>query len=543
MGQASRMTGALAVCVALLLAAALALPAAGAAAPVPLAQFGSSGAGAGQLKSPRAVAVDGSGNVYVGDFTNYRIDVFSPSGAFLRAFGRNVIPANAETGFEVCTTATTCQAGEQSGFVGGLNNPRGLAFDGAGNLYVADSFNNRISVFNVSGTPSFVRAFGRNVINGGATNVFEVCTTVTGCKAGDAGGNVPGQLDEPGAVTLDASGNVYVADSANDRISVFSAAGPSFTRSFGWDVTPPDDMSGFETCTTGTGCISADLGGGAGQLHDPEDLAIDGSGNLYVADAFNNRISVFGSPATAPSFLRAFGGDVVPGPPAGFEVCTTTCQVGSPSSGAGELNIPLGLARDGSGNLYVGDESNHRISVFNGTPSFVRAFGFGVDTGAGAFQVCTTASGCQIGTGGAAAGQLNFPEGVALDCRGAVWVADTFNNRVQRFGEPGTPLPPCTMGQPTPPAAKCGGKKATIVGTAGKDVRSGTAKADVIALLGGNDTARGLAGNDILCGGAGRDKLIGGGGRDRLVGGGGRDVCKGGPKRDRAASCEVRRTI
>ena len=95
---------------------------------------------------------------------------------------------------------------------------------------------------------------------------------------------------------------------------------------------------------------------------------------------------------------------------------------------------------------------------------------------------------------------------------------------------------------PPAPAAKCAGRSATKVGTAGRDVISGTPGADVIAGLGGNDIIRGRGGRDLLCGGAGgdtlrggagKDRLLGQAGRDKLFGGGGRDVLKGGPGRDR----------
>jgi Ca2+-binding RTX toxin-like protein len=84
-----------------------------------------------------------------------------------------------------------------------------------------------------------------------------------------------------------------------------------------------------------------------------------------------------------------------------------------------------------------------------------------------------------------------------------------------------------------PGASKCGGRKATIVGSNAKDRLKGTRKRDVIAALAGNDTVRGLRGNDIICGGKGRDRLFGGPGRDKLVGGPGRDKLVGGPGRDK----------
>ena len=84
----------------------------------------------------------------------------------------------------------------------------------------------------------------------------------------------------------------------------------------------------------------------------------------------------------------------------------------------------------------------------------------------------------------------------------------------------------------SPASAKCAGKQATMVGTAGRDAIKGTKKRDVIAGLGGNDVIRGLGGNDTICGGSGKDKLVGGAGKDKLLGGRGRDKLKGGKGKD-----------
>lgn len=95
-----------------------------------------------------------------------------------------------------------------------------------------------------------------------------------------------------------------------------------------------------------------------------------------------------------------------------------------------------------------------------------------------------------------------------------------------------TPTGCSTPPPPDPPVVRCGGQKATKVGTPGRDVINGTPRRDVIAGLGGNDLLRGLAGNDLLCGGAGRDRLLGGPGRDTLLGGSGADVLIGGAGAD-----------
>ncbi len=433
-----------------LLALALALPALAAADPVPLAQVGSQGSDAGQFNIPSGVAVDGAGNVYVADFSNNRIDVFAADGGFTHAFGWGVDDGGAS--FQVCTTASTCQAGSGGGGAGQLNGPEGIALDGAGNLYVADESNNRIDVFDTSG-PSFTRAFGWDVADPDGGTAFEVCPTDGACRAGDPGGGA-GQLSNPDGIGLDGAGNIYVGDTGNHRISVFGPGGLSFTHAFGWGVT---GASGFQVCTST--CQQGLPGGGAGQLNTPVGIAVDPAGALFVADVFNQRIDVFDT--AGPSFTRAFGWDVAdPNGGTAFEVCPTqgTCRVGDAGGGAGQLNLPWGVARDSAGGLYVSDQSNNRVSVFDTAgPSLTRAFGWGVRTGASMFEVCTTATTCQMGSFGSGVGQLSGPLGVALDCRGAVWVADNGNGRVQRFGEPGTALPPCPPTPPTPPAGGSAG--------------------------------------------------------------------------------------
>lgn len=85
---------------------------------------------------------------------------------------------------------------------------------------------------------------------------------------------------------------------------------------------------------------------------------------------------------------------------------------------------------------------------------------------------------------------------------------------------------------------RCDGRRATIVGTHGRDSLRGTSRRDVIAALGGRDTIRSLGGNDLVCAGRGGDRVHGGRGRDRVLGGPGRDTCRGGPGRDRLRRCE-----
>jgi Ca2+-binding RTX toxin-like protein len=126
-------------------------------------------------------------------------------------------------------------------------------------------------------------------------------------------------------------------------------------------------------------------------------------------------------------------------------------------------------------------------------------------------------------------------------------------NEVEIYGHRLAEVPAIPISGPAGTAGKCAGKKATMTGTARRDVIKGTRKRDVIAALGGNDTVRGLGGNDLVCGGKGKDRLfggkgkdllrgdagndtlVGGAGRDRLKGGRGRDVLRGGPGKDTLA--------
>jgi hypothetical protein len=165
-----------------------------------------------------------------------------------------------------------------------------------------------------------------------------------------------------------------------------------------------------------------------------------------------HRISVFDVSTSTTGFLRAFGGDVA-APPDGagspFEICPTdgSCLQGEPFGGAGAFNFPADAAIDSVGNLYVADSINQRIDVFNAATAsvtFTRAFGRDVLAPDGdiGFENCASGFTCIQGDTGTGPGEMSFPSDVAVDCRGAIWVSEPPGNRLQRFGEPGTPLCP-----------------------------------------------------------------------------------------------------
>jgi DNA-binding beta-propeller fold protein YncE len=428
----------------ILIGALLALPMRADAAPTPLSEVGAVGTGAGQLVDPYGVAIDGGGNLYVSERDNNRISVFAADGSFIRAFGRDVAPPDGGLGFEVCTTATGCIAGDGGVGAGQLNSPYGIALDTTTNrLYVGDVNNGRISVFETAG-PSFVHAFGFDVMPPDDDAGFETCTAATGCLADEDVGVVlgSGKLKFPRGLAVDGAGRLYVAEQSGNRIGVFDIAGtPSFVHAFGWNVIP-GGAAAFEVCTTT--CIVGEANDGAGGLSGPEGVALDGAGRLQVADTANSRISVYNVPAA--TFAHTYAWDTISASgSAEFEVCTgaMNCKFGFEGGDFGQLDHPEGVAVAG-GNVYAADFDNNRVTSFTAAPAPLNAFGFDVapPNGGTGFEVCT-APGCLVGDGGFGFGQLDNAIAIAADCRGAVWVGDENNQSVTRFGEPGTPLPPC----------------------------------------------------------------------------------------------------
>src|SRR5918994_3148155 len=244
------------------------------------------------------------------------------------------------------------------------------------------------------------------------------------------GGTGVGKLGAPLGVAVDGVGGVYVAEHVNQRVSQFTAAGV-FVRAWGFNVTPGGGK-GFEVCTKSTGCKPGLPGGRAGQLGFPGGIAADGSGSIYVTDPANDRVSEF---TPEGLFVRAFGFGVIPGGSRGFEVCTgaTGCKQGIAGGGAGQLDRPAYVATDAAGSIYVTDEGNNRVNQFTREGAFVRAWGFDVTPGGGrGFEVCTEATGCRPGEPGEQAGQLSFPDGVAADGAGNLYVADA-NSRLSEF--------------------------------------------------------------------------------------------------------------
>jgi hypothetical protein len=307
--------------------------------------------------------------------------------------------------------------------------PGGIAADRDGDVYVSDPVNDRISRFTTHGT--FISAFGFDVVPGGDKGL-EVCSRVTRCKRGIAGARA-GQLNRPAYVASDGAGSSYVTDEGNNRINQFTTDG-AFVRALGFDVRPGGG-TGLEVCTGATPCRRGRAGGGAGQLNNPDGVATDAAGNLYVADA-NSRVSKFRPDG---AFVSALASTSDRGAARDSRVCTraTGCKRGRAGAGAGQLSSLLGIATDTAGNVYVADSGNGRVSQFTTEGAFVRAFGVDVVPGGGkGFEVCTRATRCKRGRP-AARGFLT-PSAVPLDPSGSIYVSDVQASRTLCLGEPGS---------------------------------------------------------------------------------------------------------
>jgi sugar lactone lactonase YvrE len=302
---------------------------------------------------PEGVAVDGSGNVFVADSRNNTIRRITPAGVVTTLAG----------------TAGSWGSADGTGAAARFNGPSGVAVDGAGNVFVADSDNTIRKI-----TPTR------------AVTTFAGTADSTGSSDGTG---ATARFSSPSGVAVDGAGNVFVADSGNNTIRKITPAGMVTT------------LAG--AASSG----SADGTGAAARFNSPESVAVDGAGNVFVADWGNSTIRKI----TPSGVVTTFAG--------------TAGSYGSAdgTGAAASFSFPTGVAVDGSGNLFVADLGNSTIRKI--TPAGV------VTTLAGT----AGSSGSADGTGAAA--RFNGPHGVAVDGSGDVFVADTGNNAIRKISTSG----------------------------------------------------------------------------------------------------------
>ncbi len=297
-----------------------------------------------RLEFPNDVAVDPLGNVYIADGDSHRVRRVDTDGTITTVAGTGKVGYGGDGG----------PADEAL-----LWGPNGVAVDDAGNLYVADSGNHRIRRVDPTGT------------------ITTVAGTGTRGNGGDAGPAIKAQLSGPSGVAVDNSGNLYIADTYNQQVR---------------HVNPEGIIT---TVTEG--------------LHTPTGLALDRAGNLYIAESQRHRIlRVDRSGAIATIAGSGESGDKGDGGPAV----------------AAQLFLPAGVAVDGGGNLYIADTGSDRIRRVDESGIITTVAG-------------GAAGGDSRGYGPAVEAALNSPSSVAVDSTGAIYIADRYNNAIRRVDESG----------------------------------------------------------------------------------------------------------
>lgn len=308
---------------------------------------------AARFSYPAGIAVDASGNVFVGDTSNNVI--------------RKVTPAGVVTTFAGLMGATGSANG--TGTAARFYSPSGVAIDGAGNLYVADATNCTIRKITSTGTVSTLAG-------------------TAGSRGANDGQGGAASFNGPEAVTVDASGNVYVADVGNHSIRKITSAGLVSTLA---------GSGSFEYMG------STDGTGSAARFYNPYGVAVDTAGNVYVGDYRNHtirKITPAGEVTTLAGLASTIGSADGTGPVARF-------------------NYPAGLSVDGSGNVYVADLNNNVIRKITA--------GGEVTTFAGT----SLSSGSVDGTGANA--KFAYLQDVAVDGSGNLYVADTLNSTIRKI--------------------------------------------------------------------------------------------------------------
>lgn len=405
------------------------------------------------LNNPWGLFLDTAGNLYFSDINNQVVRRIDISGIITTVAGNGTVGFSGDGGPAIQAS---------------MNFPSGVVVDASGNLYIADRFNHRVRIVNSAGIINTFAGTGtggysgdgglainadignpkglliRNsqlfLSNGGQSRIRVVNLTSTfintfaGSVTGFDGGGMTPLLDEfnrPSGISFTASGSLLVADQINSRIRT---------------VTPT------ATTTTAGGFASTSGRATSASFADAENLAFDSSGNYYVADYGGNRILKVTSSGQLSTFAgigtSGYSGD------------------GGPANQA-QLYLPLGIAADNSGNVYIADTSNFvirkvdssgTITTFATDPNFSDLVSLATDSAGNLYSaddsacvirkitptaVISVVAGQEFncgygGDGGpATAALLNSAYGVAVDAKGNVYISDTLNNRIRKVNGSG----------------------------------------------------------------------------------------------------------
>jgi streptogramin lyase len=363
-----------------------------------------------QFHNPYGVAVDSTGNVYVADTGNDMIRKIDTTGNVTTLAGIAGVPG----------------PGNGNGTAATFNGPTGVAVDSTGNVYVADAGNNMIRKIDTN---------------------QNVTTWAGSTTAGSANGNgTAASFDDPWGVAVDSAGNVYVADNANNMIRKI------------------DTAQNVTTWAGSTTAGSANGNGTAASFHNPYGVAVDSTGNVYVADFYNDTIreidtaqnvtTLAGTAAVkgsangngtaasffAPSSVAVDSADNVYVADAGNQLIRKIDNAGNVTTWAGTADVggnangngtaasfrgPYGVAVDSTGNIYVADTGNQLIRETDNAQNVTTLAGTRLATGS------------ENGNSTATAAMFNNPRGVGVDSAGNTYVGDTVNDLIRKIDTAG----------------------------------------------------------------------------------------------------------
>lgn len=367
---------------------------------------------------PNGFALDGAGNIYIADLQNYVIrKIDAKTGDISLAAGVPGISQGTK-GVNICASSSDAYGDGCSATEATLYYPEAILIDGAGNLIIADAGDNLIRI---------VAPDGANGQDGEGT----ISVVVSGDPSGYACQKTPSitaGMCYPNALAIDQSGNLYISDSFNNVIRMFTPGSNGATGGGTMSVVvgggTPSTQCGADP-VFGNGCAPTQA-----ILDGPQDLAFDASGNLYIADNLTSQIREVTLPSASPTISAV----------AGIEGDIGYAGDNGPATSA-LLYYPYGVKLDGAGNIYIADSYNNVIrKVSNGV----------ITTVAGNY----TAGAGYSGNGGApASAQLNYPTRIWVDGVGNLLIADYNNNVVRKVDVSDVPIVPAfastTVGQVT----------------------------------------------------------------------------------------------